>query len=163
MHKAKKSKKKAILLSLLTVIVIIVLCVVFFFPINNTIRNATGQDTPSDKLVKDELVKKIKSKGETDPKNAKKIDKYADKLNKTKMSTIMKAANNQEEAAQLIEQSSDLSKSASEKAAKEIFTNDKYQGIRSALSNGDWVQTYQQYQKLSNDGSISQLKQSINQ
>lgn len=123
----------------------------------------TGNDTASDKVVKSELVKKVKSRKTGDPATDKKIDRAASVIGKKKMSQIMSAANNQKQAATLIQNSSSLSKSQSQKAAQEIFTNDSYAGMRKAISDGNWYQAYQQYQKLSNNGEIDQLRQDINQ
>lgn len=163
MRHTKKSKKPLIITIIVAVLAVLVLCVVFFFPLNNALRNATGNDTASDKVVKSELVKKVKSRKTGDPATDKKIDRAASVIGKKKMSQIMSAANNQKQAANLIENSSSLSKTQSQKAAQEIFTNDSYSGLRSAISNGNWYQAYQQYQKLSNDGEINQLRQDINQ
>lgn len=158
-----KKNKKPLIITLLSIVVILVLCVVFFFPLNNTIRNVTGNDTASDKVVKSELVKKVKSKKNGDPTRDKKIDRAASALSDKKMSQIMSAADNQQKAANLIADSSSLSKEQSQKAAQEIFSNDKYSGLRSAISDGNWYQAYQQYQKLSNDGELNQLQQDISQ
>lgn len=159
----RKRSKKPLIITLVSILVILVLCVVFFFPLNNMLRNVTGQDTASDKVVKSELVKKVKSKKTGDPKKDEKIDRAASILGKKKMSQIMSAAGDQQKAANLIESSSSLSKSQSEKAAQEIFTNDNYSELRSAISDGDWYAAYKQYQKLSGDGQLNQLQQDINQ
>jgi hypothetical protein len=123
----------------------------------------TGNDTASDKVVKSELVKKVKARKTGDPTKDEKIDRAASVIGKKKMSQIMSAANNQKQAANLIESSSSLSKQQSQKAAQEIFTNDSYTGLRNAISSGNWYQAYEQYQKLSNNGEIDQLRQDINQ
>lgn len=159
----RKKSKKPLIIVLVSIVVILVLCVVFFFPLNNAIRNITGNDTASDKVVKSELVKKVKSKKNGDPKRDEKIDRAASILDKKKMSEIMSAANDQEKAADLIEDSSSLSKEQSQKAAQEIFSNNDYSGLRKAVSDGDWYQVYQQYQKLSNNGDLGQLQQNISQ
>ncbi|AKP67737.1 hypothetical protein [Companilactobacillus ginsenosidimutans] len=163
MHQAKKSKKKPVLFTILGIVLILVLGVVFFVPLNNATRSATGSDTPTDRLIKHELVKKVKSNKTGDPDQDAKVDKYADKLQETKMSEIMAAANNQAKAAKLIQSTSNLSKPAADKAAQEIFTNNKFNSIRSSMSQGDWVQTYLQYRTLSKDGTLSALKQNVNQ
>jgi len=159
----RKRSKKPLIITLVSIVVILVLCVVFFFPLNNMIRNATGNDTASDKVVKSELVKKVKSKKTGDPSKDKKIDRAASVLGKKKMSQIMSAASDQNQAANLIENSSSLSKAQSQTAAQEIFSNDAYSGLRSAISSGNWYQAYQQYQKLSSNGQLNQLQQDINQ
>jgi len=158
-----KKNKKPLIITLISIVVILVLCVAFFFPLNNFLRNATGNDTASDKVVKSELVKKVKSKKTGDPAKDEKIDRAASVLGKKKMSQIMSAADDQDQAASLIESSSSLSKNQSQKAAQEIFTNDNYDGLRAAIGKGNWYQAYQQYQKLSEDGQLNQLQQEINQ
>lgn len=156
-----KRSKKPLIITLVTIIVILMLGVVFFFPLNNAIRNVTGNDTASDKVVKLELVKKVKSKKNGDATKDKKIDRAASILGKKKMSQIMSAANDQDKAANLIADSSSLSKEQAQKAAQKIFSDDSYSGLRKAISDGNWYQAYQQYQKLSNDGQLTQLQQDI--
>lgn len=156
-----KRSKKPLIITLVTIVIILVLGVVFFFPLNNAIRNVTGNDTASDKVVKSELVKKVKSKKNGDPAKDKKIDRAASILGKKKMSQLMSAANDQDKAANFIADSSSLSKEQSQKAAQEIFSDDSYSGLRKAISDGNWYQAYQQYQKLSNDGQLTQLQQDI--
>lgn len=158
-----KKNRKPLIITIITILVVLVLCVVFFFPLNNVLRNVTGNDTASDKVVKSELVKKVKARKTGDPAKDEKIDRAASVIGKKKMSQIMSAANNQKQAANLIESSSSLSKQQSQKAAQEIFTNDSYTGLRNAISSGNWYQAYEQYQKLSNNGEIDQLRQDINQ
>jgi hypothetical protein len=163
MHSAKKNKKHPVLYSILGIVVLIILGIVFFVPINNGIRSATGNDTPTDKVIKDQLVKKVKAGKTGSPEEDAKIDKSAAALDKTKMSKIMAAANDKAQAAKLIQESSNLSQPASEKAADEIFSNSKFDSIRSAMSDGDWYKVYSQYQDLSGNGTLSQLKQSVGQ
>lgn len=160
MRHQKKTKKPLVLTIIIS---LLVLCVVFFFPLNNMLRSATGNDTPSDKAVKSELVKKVKARKTGDPKKDEKIDRAASVLGKKKMSEIMSAADSQDKTATLIEDSSALTKEQSQKAAQEIFSNDEYSGLRTAINNGNWYQAYQQYQKLSNNGELNQLQQDINQ
>lgn len=159
----RRSNKKPLVITLIAIVVILILGVVFFFPLNNTIRNITGNDTASDKVVKSELVKKVKSKKNGNPKRDEKIDRAASILGKKKMSEIMSAANDQKKTAALIEDSSSLSKEQSQKAAQEIFSNSDYTPLRKAVSDGNWYQAYQQYQKLSDDGALNQLQKAIGQ
>lgn len=158
----RRKNRKPLIVTLISIVVILILCVVFFFPLNNMIRNATGQDTVSDKAVKSELVKKVKSKKTGDPTKDKKIDRAASVLGKKKMSQIMSAAKDQQQTATLIQDSSSLTPAQSQKAAQEIFSNDECNGLRTAISDGNWYQAYQQYQKLSESGAISQLQEDIN-
>ncbi|MFD1417791.1 hypothetical protein [Companilactobacillus keshanensis] len=158
----EKSHKKGIILTLVTILVLIILCIVFFFPINNTIRNISGgNDTASDKLVKDELVKKVESTRNGDLQHDKKVSEVSEKLKNTKMSDIMKSAGNQSKAAKTLNENTTLSSSDSKKVAKEVFSNSKYAGLRKSVGDGNWYSAYNQYRSLSNDGSITELKNSI--
>jgi len=159
----RRKNRKPLVITIFSILIILILGVVFFFPLNNMLRSATGNDTASDKVVKSELVKKVKARKTGDPTKDEKIDRAASVIDKKKMSEIMSAANNQDKAATLIEDSSSLSKTQSQKAAQEIFSNDNYSGLRDSISKGDWYQAYQQYQKLSSDGDLTQLQQDINQ
>ncbi|WP_334333677.1 MULTISPECIES: hypothetical protein [unclassified Companilactobacillus] len=159
----RKNKKRLILTISLVVVALIVLGIIFFFPLNNFLRSATGNDTPSDKVVKSELVKKVKSKKTGDSKTDKKIDRAASFLGKKKMSEIIAASKSEDKTANLIADSSSLTETQSKKAAQEIFSNSEYDGLRNAISDGNWYQAYQQYQKLSNDGALNQLQKTIGQ
>ena len=161
MHRQKSSKKKPILFTLLGIVIVIVLCLVFFVPLNNGLRSATGQDTPTDKIIKSELAKKITANKTGNAQHDAAVEQAANKLQDTKMSTIMKSANNEQDAAKLIQQTSTLSPAQSQKAAHEIFTNDKFTPLRNAMGSGNWVQTYQQYRQLSGNGSLTELKQAV--
>ncbi|KRK75864.1 hypothetical protein FC67_GL000796 [Companilactobacillus alimentarius DSM 20249] len=163
MRHRKKSKKPLILTIICAIVVLLILCVVFIFPLNNMLRSVTGNDTPGDKAVKSELVKRVKSKKTGDSTKDKKIDRAASILGKKKMSEIMAAAKSQKKTASLIEDSSSLTRAQSQKAAQEIFSNDEYSGLRKAINDGNWYQAYQQYQKLSNNGELNQLQQDLNQ
>ncbi|WP_125764996.1 hypothetical protein [Companilactobacillus hulinensis] len=158
----KKSHKKAIWITLITIIVLIILGVVFFFPLNNAMRSVSGgNDTPSDKVVKNELVKKVSSTKNGDAEHDKKVEKAAAALKATKMSDIIKSANSEPDAAKLLQQNSSLSSSESKAAAKTIFSDSKYDGLRQAVSDGNWYSAYNQYKTLSSDGSLTNLKNSI--
>lgn len=146
-------------MTLLGIVIALVLALVFFVPLNNVIRNATGHDTPTDALVKDEIIKKVRTEKTGNKDQDKRADEYVSRLKGTKMSAIMKAATDEEKAAVMIHNSSNLSMKASQKAAEELFNNTKYNQLRKSVSKGDWLQTYQQYKKLSNDGSLTQLRQ----
>lgn len=158
----RKTSKKPLFLTIGGIVVILALCIVFFFPLNNIVRDLTGNDTASDKVVKSELVKKVKSKKTGDSTKDKKIDQAASILGKKKMSQLISAANSQTKTANLIEDSSDLSAAQSQRAAQEIFSNKSYDGLRQAIAAGNWYQAYQQYQKLSNSGQLNQLQTDIN-
>lgn len=159
----RRKNRKPLIITIVSILVVLILGVVFFFPINNALRNATGNDTASDKVVKSELVKKVKSRKTGDPAKDEKIDRAASVLGKKKMKQLMSAADSQSQTASLIADSSSLSKEQSQKVAQEVFSNSQYDGLRTAISQGNWYQAYQQYQKLSNDGQINQLQQDIKQ
>ena len=134
----RRKNRKPLIITIVSIIVVLVLGVVFFFPLNNALRNVTGQDTASDKVVKSELVKKVKAKKTGDPAKDEKIDRAASVLGKKKMSQIMSAAKDQQKAASLIQSSSSLTKAQSQKAAQEIFSNSSYAGLRNSISDGNW-------------------------
>lgn len=72
-------------------------CGIFFFPqINNTIRNVTGNDTPADSAVKARIVSGITAQKTGNPATDAVLQRAADTIKETKMSTIMKAAQDQD-------------------------------------------------------------------
>lgn len=162
MHRAKAKHKIRRWWIALIIIVVITCGILFFTPINNAWRSISGNDTPTDSVIKNELVKKINARKTGDPTQDKKIQQAADQMKNTKMSTVISAANNEDKAAQLIQQTSSLSAPEAQKVAHEIFTNSKYTPLRASLSSGNWVQVYQQYQILSKNGSLNDLKSLAN-
>ncbi|WP_125588959.1 hypothetical protein [Companilactobacillus jidongensis] len=158
----KKSHKKAIWITLTTILVLIFLGIVFFFPLNNTVRSISGgNDTPSDKVVKNELIKKVDSTKNGDLKHDQKVDKATKALKKTKMSDIIQAANNQKKAASLLKKNTALTSSQADSATKKIFSDSKYNSLRQSVSNGNWYSAYKQYRTLSDNGALTKLKNSI--
>ncbi|WP_334329519.1 hypothetical protein [Companilactobacillus sp. HBUAS59699] len=158
----KKSHKKTIWITLITVLVLIILGIIFFFPLNNTIRNISGgNDTASDNMVKNELIKKVDSTKNGDLAHDKRVDKAAATLKKTKMADIIAAANDQKKAATMLQQNSSLTTSQANAAAKKIFSDSKYDGLRQAVNSGNWYSAYKQYKTLSNNGSLTELRNSI--
>ncbi|HAJ53980.1 MAG TPA: hypothetical protein DCL56_04710, partial [Lactobacillus sp.] len=86
------------------VLVLLIVACVFFFPqINNTIRNVTGNDTPADAAVKSRLVSEITAQKTGNATTDAALQRAADTLKETKMSTIMKAAQDQDQAAVLLQ------------------------------------------------------------
>lgn len=160
----KRSHKKIWLIVIALIVLILVGGIIFFFPLNNTIRNMSGgNDTLSDKAIKNELVQKIESSENGDPSHDKKILKAANSLKNTKMSSIMKAAGDQNKAAQELHDNTSLSKDESKKVAKKVFSDSNYDQLRKSVSNGNWYSAFKQYKRLSNDGSLTELKNSINE
>ncbi|WP_125566576.1 hypothetical protein [Companilactobacillus insicii] len=158
----KKSHKKAIWITLITILVLIVLGIIFFFPLNNTVRNISGgNDTPSDKLVKNELIKKVASTKNGDLKHDQRVDKATDTLKKTKMSDIIQSANDRSKAIKLLQQNTSLTGSQSKTAVNKMFSDSKYDGLRQSVAKGNWYSAYNQYKTLSSDGSLTELKNSI--
>ena len=85
-------------------IVLMAVCGIFFFPqINNTIRNVTGNDTPADSAVKARIVSGITAQKTGNPATDAVLQRAADTIKETKMSTIMKAAQDQDQAATLLQ------------------------------------------------------------
>ena len=79
-------------------IVLMAVCGIFFFPqINNTIRNVTGNDTPADSAVKARIVSGITAQKTGNPATDAVLQRAADTIKETKMSTIMKAAQDQDQ------------------------------------------------------------------
>lgn len=159
----RKRRWPKIVGGLLGLLVVLIICGVIFFPqLNNTMRATTGKDTPADKIVKNELVKKIESSKTGDSQTDAALNKAASTLQKTKMSTIMKAAKNQTEASALLDRTTGLSASEPKAATTVVFHNAAYTKLRTAIANGNWVAAYKQYQTLSNNGNLSTLEGEIN-
>lgn len=160
----RKSHKKIWLIVIALIVLIIAVGIIFFFPLNNTIRNMSGgKDTLSDKAIKNELVQKIESSENGDPNHDKKIMKAAKSLENTKMSSIMRAAGDQNKAAQELHDNTSLSTDESKKVAKKVFGDSNYDQLRQSVQNGNWYSAFKQYKRLSNDGSLTELKNSINE
>lgn len=159
----RKRRWPKIIGGLLGLLVVLIICGVVFFPqLNNTMRSTTGEDTPADKIVKNELVKKIDSSKTGDSQTDAALNKAASTLQKTKMSTIMKAAKNENDASALLAKTTDLSTSEAQAATSVVFSNAAYTKLRTAIANGNWVAAYKQYQTLSSNGNLSQLESEIN-
>ncbi|AKP67731.1 hypothetical protein [Companilactobacillus ginsenosidimutans] len=83
------------------------------------------------------------------------------KLGSISTSKVKSAAKDEAQAAQLIQTETGMTAAKSEAAAQVVFSNAKYSALRSDLSSGNWIGAYQQYSKLSSDGTIAQLQQSL--
>ncbi|EPD05254.1 hypothetical protein Lpp27_00007, partial [Lacticaseibacillus paracasei subsp. paracasei CNCM I-4648] len=94
------------------VLILFIIAGVFFFPqLNNTVRNVTGNDTPVDSAVKARLVSGITAQKTGDATTDAAIQRAADTLKATKMSTIMAAAKDQDQAASLLKKASGVNHS----------------------------------------------------
>jgi hypothetical protein len=147
---------------LIGIATIIILVVIFFTPLNNAMRSATGNDTPADTVVKNELVKRIDASKTGDPATDAKINAAVKKLKKTKMTTIMKAADNQQQLSKLLNSDTSLSQSQAKAATKIIFKSGQYTDLRQAVAKGKWVAAYKAYKQLSGSGALTYLKNSVN-
>ncbi|KRK98232.1 hypothetical protein FD04_GL001212 [Secundilactobacillus odoratitofui DSM 19909 = JCM 15043] len=139
------------------------LIAIFFTPVNNAMRSATGADTPADAVVKSQLIKRVEASKTGNAATDAKINQAVSKLKTTKMSTIMSAADNQQKMSQLLNADTGLSQKQSEAATSVIFNNTQYKQLRKAVAGGHWVQAYQAYQQLSDNGAISNLKNSVSE
>lgn len=159
----KKSHKKTILIIIITLVALIAIGVIFFFPLNNTVRNISGgNDTATDRMIKEELVRRVDTTKNGDPHHDKKVAKAVKSIKGTKISDIMKAANDQDKAAKELHNNTPLSSSASKEVAKKVFNDSRYDKLRQAVSSGNWYSAYNQYKELSNNGSLNELRNSIN-
>lgn len=160
--RVKKRRPKVLAWLLIGMITVIVLVVVFFTPLNNAMRSATGNDTPADNAVKNELVKRINANKTGDPTTDANIDTAVKKLKQTKMATIMKAANNQQQMTKLLDSDTGMSQAQAKTATQIIFKNGQYTDLRQAVAQGKWVAAYKAYRQLSNSGALTYLENSVN-
>lgn len=145
------------------VVTVLFLIVIFFTPLNNAMRSATGQDTPADKIVKQQIINKIEAAKTGDPVTDAKINRAVQQLKTTKMSTIMKAADNQSQMGKLLGSETSLSQKQAKSASKIIFQSGQYTSLRQAVADGKWVKAYQDYNKLSKSGAITALKNNVSE
>ena len=134
------------------VLILLIIAGVFFFPqLNNTVRNVTGNDTPVDSAVKARLVSGITAQKTGDATTDAAIQRAADTLKATKMSTIMAAA------ASLLQKASGVNHSQAEMAAAALFQESSVTPIRQAIASGDYYQAYQDAKTLQQQGGTSAL------
>lgn len=160
MHRAPRKKRrwpKIFGFTLLGVVILGILAVVFSVQLNNGLRSATGKDTPVDTAVKSQLVKGIEAKKTGDASHDALIDKAAETIQQTPMKTITEAAGNQQKAAELVSQTTGVPEASAQVVTQAIFNDSKFDGVRKAMANGDWVQVYQQGKTLSSDPDIQAL------
>lgn len=140
------------------VLILLIIAGVFFFPqLNNTVRNVTGNDTPVDSAVKARLVSGITAQKTGDTTTDAAIQRAADTLKATKMSTIMAAAKDQDQAASLLQKASGVNHSQAEMAAAALFQESSVTPIRQAIASGDYYQAYQDAKTLQQQGGTSAL------
>lgn len=140
------------------VLILLIIAGVFFFPqLNNTVRNVTGNDTPVDSAVKARLVSGITAQKTGDATTDAAIQRAADTLKATKMSTIMAAAKDQDQAASLLQKASGVNHSQAEMAAAALFQESSVTPIRQAIASGDYYQAYQDAKTLQQQGGTSAL------
>ncbi|MQS53030.1 hypothetical protein [Companilactobacillus mishanensis] len=165
----RKTHKKVIWITLASVLVVIALAITFFFPINNAMRDLSGgKDTVTDAALKDQLVKKVdkdknkSSNSANDPTDDQQVKQAVTSIKKTSTQDIMQSANDESKAASILQKNTTLSAAQSRAAAKEMFSDTRYNGLRKSISSGDWYGAYNQYQTLAKNGSLDALKASIN-
>ncbi|WP_179395078.1 hypothetical protein [Lacticaseibacillus absianus] len=162
-QKRKKRWPKVLATVLILLVVAGGLGFVFFPQLNNTVRNVTGNDTPADTAVKNELVKQIEARKTGDSSTDAKIESAASTLKATKMSTIVAAASDQTKMADLLRTSVGASSEQANAAAKLLFANSDLQGVREAVAAGDWVKAYQEYKALNGTEALTALKANLGQ
>lgn len=140
-------------------IVLMAVCGIFFFPqINNTIRNVTGNDTPADSAVKARIVSGITAQKTGNPATDAVLQRAADTIKETKMSTIMKAAQDQDQAATLLQKATGVNQDQAKLAATVLFKEQSVTPIRQAIASGDYYQAYQDAKSLQQQGDTSSLQ-----
>lgn len=162
-HQTKKKKWPKVLGIIAGLLVLlVVLGIVFFTPLNNTYRSVTGNDTPADSAVKNELVKRIEAQktGNTATDNL--LDRAANTVNSTKMSTIIAAANDEQKMATLLQDTTGVSSATAEVAARTLFNTDSLTPLREAVAQGNYVKAYQAYEDL-DTSTLTQLKATLAQ
>lgn len=181
MKGSKKNKKRKVFSSSLGLVTIFLLGSAFVAPLNNSKSETTKHnDVVSSKVAK-RTAKTIKSIKNDKNKDSKKDDKEVkvekpvvqstaksddsdDTLSKIRSlspSKIKTAASNESKAAEMIQSQTGLSTAQSQKAASELFSDSKFSSLRNDINKGNWIGAYAQYQKLSHDGSIKQLQDSL--
>ncbi|QVI33784.1 hypothetical protein BVJ53_03320 [Lacticaseibacillus chiayiensis] len=141
------------------VLVLLIIACVFFFPqINNTIRNVTGSDTPADAAVKSRLVSEITAQKTGNATTDAALQRAADTLKETKMSTIMKAAQDQDQAAVLLQKTTSANQAQAKLAAALLFREKSITPLRQAIASGDYYRAYQDVKSLQQQGDTSTLQ-----
>ncbi|WP_125702757.1 hypothetical protein [Lacticaseibacillus daqingensis] len=162
-QKKKKRWPKVLAAVLIGLVVAGGLCVVFFPQLNNTVRNATGNDTAADTVVKNELVKQIEARKTGDATVDAKLDAAATTLKNTKMSRIVAAAGDQAQMTSLLKTTTGASTNQATAAANLLFANDALQPVREAVAAGDWVKAYQAYKSLNGTEAFTEFKADLGQ
>ncbi|MGK0607352.1 hypothetical protein [Enterococcus gilvus] len=148
----RKKNKHRLFKSIVAVILLMGIGLLFFRNLNNTVRTlGSGKDTPVDKVVKREVVKKINTAADGTQDQEKKayLVKAADFLNKQPMSKIMELASNEQQASQALQSEEGIPKDIADEKVHEIFTSPEYSTIREKISNGDYYGAYDEYKKIS--------------
>lgn len=178
---AMKSKKKKVFSSSIGLLVLFLMASAFAAPLTNSKSETTHNDVVSKKVAKKtakQLNKKSTKKSSkvtiekpaTNNNEAQKpatqaassnSGSYLSKISSISPSKIKSAAEDESQAAQLIQTETGMSSAKSQQAATELFSNSKYTDLRNDITSGNWFGAYAQYQKLSNDGSLEQLQDSL--
>ncbi|WP_429976005.1 hypothetical protein [Enterococcus sp. DIV0086] len=148
----RKKNKHRLFKFLVAVILLMAIGLLFFKNLNNEARTLnSGKDTPVDKVVKREVVKKINNaaEGTQDQEKKEYLTKVADFINKQPMSRIMELVNNEQQASQALQSEVGVPKNIADEKVHEIFTSPEYSMIREKISNGDYYGAYNEYKKIS--------------
>ncbi|MFT8412279.1 MAG: hypothetical protein ABF743_10330 [Schleiferilactobacillus perolens] len=163
LYPKKKRRWVKILIGFLIVLVVAIgLVIAFPFQANNGLRTIMGgRDTPVDNAAKGQIIKKLDDTKNGDAVHDQIIDQAVSHLQNTSMQQVMSAANSSGAAAKLIQDNTGLSATQAQTVSKFVFEHPEFTSLRTAVANGNWLQAYQEYQNLSSDGNINQLKSDI--
>ena len=161
--------KKKVITSALGLVALVALGSAFSAPVNSIGQTTSKSDVLTTKQAKKSLAKTTSNKSAQTASTQSASTQAASSnsfdimsiMSNVSMSQVKAAAVNQTKAASLIQSNSSLTAAQSQKIAKELFTNSKYNTLRTALASGNLLSAYSAYTKLSNDGTIAQLQAMI--
>lgn len=162
--KGKKTNHHPVLLTFFILVILLVIGGYMFTPTGNALihKNITkGGDTPYDMTVKHLVNSKIKSEAKQNASQKEALQKLNKVIQKTPMTTINKAATDKTIMASLLGKYENMDPATASSISTAVFNDSDFNSLRKAVSNDDWVQVYKQYQKLSANGSIDNLKNTI--
>lgn len=160
-QKTKKHWGRRLLVTIVILLVIIGIGAVFFPQLNNTWRNATGgNDTAADTAVKTQLVKQLNNQKTGNTTTDAMIDKATAAIQNTKMATLMKAADDQQTAINLLTNAG-VTPTAASVVTKVIYADPSFDTLRQKLAAGDYVGVYQAAKTLQKNGTGSTLSSAL--
>ena len=154
-HRRSKHWGRRILFTLLGLVIIAGLGFFFFPQLNNTYRNVTGNDTPADTAVKSALIKQLNTQKTGNAATDQVIDQVTQALSQTKMTTLMKAADDQQTAKTMLVNAG-VDATAASTVTQAIFSDPTFDPLRQKLAAGDYAGVYQAAKQLQSSGDYSQ-------